>query len=113
MKQKKYYSRKFLNSNKDGGLAAVECTVEKYGHSFGAWAEVKISDCNRTVTLDFSYETNKFEARLAKLDLLMEELSKVKEQLIKVHEQDLTANAPKSSISTAGLRRISAILGDS
>lgn len=112
MKQKKYYSRKFLNSNKEGGLAAIECTVEKYGHSYGAWAEVKLTDCNRHITLDFSYETDKFEARLAKIDLLVEELTKVKEQLIKIHEQDLTAAMPKSSVSPRVARRLSAIIGD-
>ena len=112
MKPKKYYSRKFLNSNKEGGVAAIECIVEKYGHSYGAWAEVKISDCNRQISLDFSYETDKFEARLAKIDLLVEELTKVKEQLIKHHDYQLAANAPKSKVSTRAARRMSAILGD-
>jgi hypothetical protein len=64
-----YKYRTFLN--KDGGLAAIEATVDQ-GRSEYVEADVTISDCNRQVSLDFSFGSpRKKKARLAKLDKII------------------------------------------
>lgn len=74
----KYYSRKFLN--KAEGLAAIECSVSGLSFSAGIDASINITDCNRPVYLDFSaYNVKDVDNRLAKLDLLISEISKVRD----------------------------------
>jgi hypothetical protein len=74
----KYYSRKFLN--KAEGLAAIECSISKLSFSAGIDASINITDCNRPVYLDFSvYNVKDLDSRLAKLDLLLTEISKVRD----------------------------------
>ena len=46
-----YHSRKFLNSKT--GIAAIECHADMA--SKGCFVTVGISDCNRTVNLDFDF----------------------------------------------------------
>lgn len=74
-------SRKFLNDNVFGGLAGIETVYEPYSGN-GCWAVVKISDCNRTTTLEFSIDNEKEKkSRLKKLDLLVAELQAFKAKL--------------------------------
>lgn len=78
---KKYTSRKFLNDNVFGGLAGIETIYEPYS-SNGCWAVVKLSDCNRTATLEFGVDSEKeLKSRLKKLDLLITELQAFKAKL--------------------------------
>jgi hypothetical protein len=76
-----YNSRKFLNPKQ--GMAAIECSVEAGPYLRDAVdGHVTISDCNRQVQLDFSmYKKEDAKAKLAKINVLIEELSKFKEQL--------------------------------
>lgn len=74
----KHYSRKFLN--KAEGLAAIECSISGLYFSAGFDASINITDCNRQVYLDFSaYNVKDVDNRLAKLDLLISEISKVRD----------------------------------
>jgi hypothetical protein len=76
-----YNSRKFLNPKQ--GMAAIECNVEAGSYLRDAVdGHVTISDCNRQVQLDFSmYKKEDAKAKLAKINVIIEELSKFKEQL--------------------------------
>jgi hypothetical protein len=74
----KHYSRKFLN--KAEGLAAIECSINSLSFSAGIDASINITDCNRLVYLDFSaYNAKDLDGRIAKLDLLLAEISKVRD----------------------------------
>lgn len=71
---KKYYRRIFLNRGK--GVASLELDFED---SYGT---VKISDCNRAVSLSFDYSNKKErENSEFKLNKLISELSALKEKL--------------------------------
>jgi hypothetical protein len=53
--QSVFYSRKFLNTKKEGGIALVEGYVNELTERTSSFdAELKIGDCNRIVTLDFA-----------------------------------------------------------
>jgi hypothetical protein len=105
----KHYSRKFLN--KAEGLAAIECSISGLSFSAGFDASINITDCNRQVYLDFSaYNAKDLDGRLAKLDLLLAEISKVrdiisnnadfiKEQLAE-EEKKLKARRAKTALMT-------------
>lgn len=74
----KHYSRKFLN--KAEGLAAIECSVQHLLFTSGVDASINISDCSRQVSIDFSvYNVKDLDSRLAKLDLIITEISKVRD----------------------------------
>ena len=74
----KHYSRKFLN--KAEGLAAIECSVGDLQFSYGVDASISITDCSRQVNIDFSiYNLKDLASRLAKLDLLITEITKVRD----------------------------------
>ena len=67
-----YHSRKFLNSKK--GIAAIECSADMESK----WCNVgvKITDCNRMVTLDFDFNTIKdFKEKRTKILLIIAELN--------------------------------------
>jgi hypothetical protein len=73
-----YYSRKFLNSKK--GIAAIECSADMESK----WCNigVKISDCNKTVNLDFDFNTVKdFKEKRAKLLLVISELQELRRMI--------------------------------
>lgn len=66
-----YYSRKFLNAKE--GVAAIECAA----NMSSTWCDVnaRISDCNKTVSLEFDFNTvKKYKEKRAKLALLINEL---------------------------------------
>jgi|694.fasta_scaffold49500_6 hypothetical protein len=74
----KHYSRKFLN--KAEGLAAIECSVGDLQFSYGVDASISITDCSRQVNIDFSiYNLKDLDSRLAKLNLLITEITKVRD----------------------------------
>lgn len=76
----KYYSRGFLNPKK--GMAAFEADTEIW-HPLLSSVSFKISDCNRQVALDFSYDGQEAKDNiLVKVQTLVDELNKLKEQLI-------------------------------
>ena len=81
MEKFNYTSRKFLNPKQ--GMAAIESSVSTSTFSSNNIdATITISDCGRQVQLDFSmYKKEDAKARIAKLNLLGEELRKFKEQL--------------------------------
>lgn len=69
----KYQSRKFLNPKT--GIAAIECSAEMMSST---WCDVnvKITDCNRAVNLQFDFNDVKgFKEKRAKLTLIINELS--------------------------------------
>ena len=75
-----YYKRTFLN--KKEGTALVECRVR--GDTFGT---VKITDCNRSVTLEFnSYDEPKRDLMAYKIDKLISELTAFRDKLMKAPE---------------------------
>lgn len=81
----KYNSRKFLN--KKSGLAAIECSVEKWGFGSGIDTSVQISDCNRSVNLDFSvFSLSELPVMYQKLTLLQEEIGKLHSYLTENYE---------------------------
>lgn len=76
---KNIYKRSFLNSTK--GSAAIEIVSTLYDTNI-ADANIKITDCNHTVNLDFTFSTNKDrKLKLAKLDKLINELEYAKERI--------------------------------
>jgi hypothetical protein len=81
MEKVDYTSRKFLNAKQ--GMAAMECSVSTGLHSRSVVdASITISDCSRQAQLDFGvYSKADAKAKLAKLNLIGEELRKFKEQL--------------------------------
>lgn len=86
MTAKKVSSRKFLNDKKDGGIAVVSWNVETYTNESGAWCELKLTDCHRLVTLDFSFNPSNYESRIKKIDLLLSEIQALKAAMIKANE---------------------------
>lgn len=51
------YTRLFLNTEENGGIAFLEATIpelEVHGDQMHTDATLKISDCNRMIELDFS-----------------------------------------------------------
>jgi hypothetical protein len=81
MEKVNYTSRKFLNPKQ--GMAAIEASVSTSSYSRSSVeATITISDCSRQAQLDFCvYNKADAKAKLAKLNLLGEELRKFKEQL--------------------------------
>jgi molybdate-binding protein len=81
MEKVNYTSRKFLNPKQ--GMAAIECSVASGAYSSSAVdATITVSDCSRQAQLDFGvYSKADAKARIAKLNLLGDELRKFKEQL--------------------------------
>lgn len=76
----KTYSRGFLNT--DRGMAAFEADVEIW-HPTLSSITFKISDCNRQVSLDFSYDGQEAKDKIiTKVQTLVDELNKLKEQLL-------------------------------
>jgi len=70
----KHYSRKWLN--KDSGVAAIECNLESNAYMPGFEGTITLSDCSRRINLDFSvYDVKDLDKRIAKLNLLLEEIS--------------------------------------
>ena len=73
-------SRGFLNP--DRGMAAFEASVDIW-HPTLSDISFKISDCNRQVSLDFSYDGQEAKDKiLIKVQTLVDELNKLKEQII-------------------------------
>ena len=67
-----YYSRKFLNAKE--GVAAIECAANM--SSTCCDVNTRISDCNKTVNLEFDFNTiKKYKEKRAKLALLINELN--------------------------------------
>lgn len=78
----KYNRKAFLSDNPEEtgsicGRAKIDggyCTLE---------AELRIYDCNRSVTLDFDcFDLSEIPERVAKADLLIEEITKFRDALI-------------------------------
>lgn len=77
----RYHSRKFLNEKQ--GMAAIEVVFERSSSSIdGDYVDcnVKISDCNRQVTLELYGNSRKsIAASKKKLNLLIDELTKLRD----------------------------------
>lgn len=74
----RYYTRRFLNP--DRGMACIEVDGRAYYGRNNQYldSDISITDCSRKVTLEFflapdDVASAKFEDRLAKLDMLIEE----------------------------------------
>lgn len=76
----KKYTRGFLNP--DRGMAAFDCDVEIW-HTTLSSITFKISDCNRQVALDFSYDGQEAKDKmLTKIQTLVDELNTLKETIL-------------------------------
>lgn len=74
------YNRGFLNP--DRGMASFDSDVEIWHETLSS-ITFKISDCNRQVSLDFSYDGQEAKDKiLIKVQTLVDELNKLKEQII-------------------------------
>jgi hypothetical protein len=70
----KYHSRKFLN--KKTGLAAIEVDLSIWEYTAGFDSTIEISDCSRSVRLDFSaYSIDDLAEKYKKLTLLQDEIN--------------------------------------
>ena len=76
MKPKKHYVRKFLN--KRDGMAAIEVSADDtYAYKENILA---LSDCHRTITLDFGFKDKKDKKeKLDKLANIITELQRLHE----------------------------------
>lgn len=84
-KVKNYYSRRFLN--KKQGVAAVEVKFDSWDYGGGFDSEVVISDCSRSVRLDFcTYSHKDLAEKYTKLNGLIEELSKLQDHFTENYE---------------------------
>ena len=84
-KLKNYYSRCFLNKKK--GVAAVEWNVDPDNDKSKS-ANFKVSDCNRSANLEFTYWNDEMKAeRLYKLDKLISELQMFRAALFPAQDQ--------------------------
>ena len=78
---KDYYRRVFLNPKK--GVALIECSINTWGETLSG--SVKITDCNRTVSLEFENLTtdkNNKKKLETKLNTLITELQNFKKALL-------------------------------
>lgn len=85
-------ARKFLSSRFDEG-SIVQWEVEQWGEETGrrrgAWAFLKIRDCDRSVRLDFDIDSEKErKQRLKKLDSLIHELFELRQRLLEAEVGD-------------------------
>lgn len=75
-----YYSRGFLNPEK--GVASWEAKTSHW-HENCVDAVFRVSDCFRTVSLDFEWDNAKERSeKLQKLETLLAELTKFREDLL-------------------------------
>jgi hypothetical protein len=87
-KEIKYYSRKFLNKGR--GVAAIEIDFASWHFDVGFDCSVNISDCSRTVRLDFDVYTEKeLKSAKDKLEGLILELCKL-QAFIEDNEKGIT-----------------------
>lgn len=96
MATKKIKSRKFLN--KQEGLAAIEVRFEFDSMPFyGGWdAHVTISDCNRSVNLDFcAYSEKNVDDVINKAQILIDEITKL--QAAMIENRDVCINKIKEA----------------
>jgi hypothetical protein len=95
--RKNLHSRKFLNSDK--GIAAIECEIETttYGNNNSSVdATVSLSDCHRHVHLDFTiYDKKDAPRKMAKIALLIAELTKFQTALKKAADEHLSVKEKK------------------
>lgn len=85
---KRTYSRKWLNSTKQGGTAFIAYSIESYPdlNYLSMSAQINISDCFRSVSLDFHCnDEEQYKERLNKLNILISELTAFKEKYEAVH----------------------------
>jgi hypothetical protein len=79
---KKFYSRKWLNSKE--GTAYIECAASNDLSSYKDFG-FKLADCHKTVSIDLSFHNNKGKAeRVKKLGLIIDELINLKLAIEKV-----------------------------
>lgn len=94
----KYNSRKFLN--KKSGLAAIESSLESWEYGHGIDCTVAISDCHRSVSLDFGvYGLDDLAVKYQKLTLLQTEINKLHEYLTDNYDEiaaDIKAKQEKA-----------------
>lgn len=82
-KEYKYYKRGFLN--KKQGRAIFEAEME--ADSYSVCASFSISDCNRQITLDFSFYSDKeFKNKMEKIQLLQRELYIMEQEMQKGYD---------------------------
>lgn len=75
------------------------------------WGDVRISDCNNSISLDFWYETEEgYQERLEKIEDLIRSLEDFKEAFIRMRKQELIIEVKKEEgeecLPSTSLRRI-------
>lgn len=89
--------QKFLNeSHYEGGTVRWMVSNEETDYNIlrkgkdGIESELVITDCSRSIALEFGSENPKqFKKRIAKLDVLIDELGKMRTTLLLVEEDSL------------------------
>jgi hypothetical protein len=85
--QKSIRTRKWLNPGRLGGTAFIATELEPRKGGW-CWSEIKIADCNRVVSLDFGFDNDEeFKDRIAKLDLLINDMTEFKAKLVSLREK--------------------------
>lgn len=90
LKARSWEKRSFLNPR--NGMAAIQANVSVYKGSTSVDADVRLSDCNRNVSLDFSFDTwnnggeQDFRARMRKLDTILDTLHRVRDEMLIAYE---------------------------
>jgi hypothetical protein len=80
VKYKKYYKRSFLNPKK--GVATVESSYTLHDGGYNAEGNLKITDCNHAVNLEFGwFDVESKKESQQKLETLISELTKTKKFL--------------------------------
>jgi hypothetical protein len=80
----KHHSRKFLNKSR--GLAAIETHIDSQSWG-GVDGTITIGDCSRQISLDFCvYEVKDLDDKLAKLNLLIDEVSKFRDVYVEHYD---------------------------
>lgn len=121
----RYVSKEFLSPCADE-TGSIVCQIEtplvtqisEYTVRDGGWmhASVKVSDCSKTVTLDFDCSSDSaYEKRVAKLDKMIEELQNMRHQFTHMwdnmkrnvaHKERLLAEEKADKLAEEELRRV-------
>lgn len=88
-KPREFTFRKFLNKKGHNALAGLFIETESITSSYPT-IEVEISDCRKTISLDFScYKLENVENAIYKCDVILEGFTKLRKTLVWLRERKL------------------------
>lgn len=77
---KQLYKRFWLNKDRGTAFMETSCSVD---HGY-CEADVKLSDCNRQINLDFGFNKASRKAKIKKLERMISSLQELKDEMEKV-----------------------------